>query len=53
MSIGKSDFDTVRRVYLFSGLADEEYLEVIASRIGVKPETLSRLLHKLADQGCK
>lgn len=26
--------------------------QVIASRIGVKPETLSRLLHKLADQGC-
>lgn len=25
--------------------------QVIASRIGVKPETLSRLLHKLADQG--
>jgi CRP-like cAMP-binding protein len=26
--------------------------QVIASRIGVKPETLSRLLHKLTDQGC-
>ncbi|MEW5770388.1 MAG: Crp/Fnr family transcriptional regulator [Pseudomonadota bacterium] len=26
--------------------------QVIASRIGVKPETLSRLLHKLSDQGC-
>lgn len=26
--------------------------QIIASRIGVKPETLSRLLHKLADQGC-
>ncbi|HNQ05405.1 MAG TPA: Crp/Fnr family transcriptional regulator [Thiobacillaceae bacterium] len=26
--------------------------QVIASRIGVKPETLSRLLHKLGDQGC-
>lgn len=25
--------------------------QVIASRIGVKPETLSRLLHKLSDQG--
>jgi len=25
--------------------------QVIASRIGVKPETLSRLLHKLGDQG--
>jgi CRP/FNR family transcriptional regulator, dissimilatory nitrate respiration regulator len=25
--------------------------QIIASRIGVKPETLSRLLHKLADQG--
>ncbi len=25
--------------------------QVIASRIGVKPETLSRLLHKLTDQG--
>lgn len=29
MTISKSDFDTVRRVYLFSGLADEEFLEVI------------------------
>lgn len=26
--------------------------QVIASRIGVKPETLSRLLHKLTGQGC-
>ena len=26
--------------------------QVIASRIGVKPETLSRLLHKLSDQNC-
>jgi CRP-like cAMP-binding protein len=26
--------------------------QVIASRIGVKPETLSRLLHKLSDLGC-
>lgn len=26
--------------------------QVIASRIGVKPETMSRLLHKLSDQGC-
>jgi CRP-like cAMP-binding protein len=26
--------------------------QIIASRIGVKPETLSRLLHKLSDQGC-
>ena len=26
--------------------------QVIASHIGVKPETLSRLLHKLTDQGC-
>jgi CRP-like cAMP-binding protein len=26
--------------------------QVIASRIGVKPETLSRLLHKLGDLGC-
>ena len=26
--------------------------QVIASRIGGKPETLSRLLHKLSDQGC-
>jgi CRP/FNR family transcriptional regulator, dissimilatory nitrate respiration regulator len=26
--------------------------QVIASRIGVKPETLSRLLHKLTDLGC-
>ncbi len=26
--------------------------QVIASRIGIKPETFSRLLHKLADQGC-
>lgn len=26
--------------------------QVIASRIGVKPETLSRLFHKLADLGC-
>lgn len=26
--------------------------QVIASRIGVKPETLSRLLHKLTSQGC-
>lgn len=26
--------------------------QVIASRIGVKPETLSRLLHKLTDQHC-
>ena len=26
--------------------------QIIASRIGVKPETLSRLLHKLTDQGC-
>jgi CRP-like cAMP-binding protein len=25
--------------------------QVIASLIGVKPETLSRLLHKLTDQG--
>ncbi len=25
--------------------------QIIASRIGVKPETLSRLLHKLSDQG--
>jgi CRP-like cAMP-binding protein len=25
--------------------------QVIASRIGVKPETLSRLLHKLSDLG--
>lgn len=26
--------------------------QVIASRIGVKPETFSRLLHKLVDMGC-
>jgi CRP/FNR family transcriptional regulator, dissimilatory nitrate respiration regulator len=26
--------------------------QVIASRIGVKPETFSRLLHKLTDSGC-
>lgn len=25
---------------------------VIASRLGIKPETFSRLLHKLAEQGC-
>lgn len=29
MTISKSDFETVRRVYLFSGLADEEFLDVI------------------------
>lgn len=29
MTLSKSDFETVRRVYLFSGLADEEFLEVI------------------------
>ncbi len=25
--------------------------QVIASRLGIKPETFSRLLHKLSDQG--
>jgi CRP-like cAMP-binding protein len=39
--------DTGRTVVEF-----EAPKQVIASRIGIKPETLSRLLHKLADQGC-
>ena len=30
----------------------EALKQVIASRIGVKPETLSRLLHKLTNIGC-
>lgn len=39
--------DTGRTVVEF-----EAPKQVIASRIGIKPETLSRLLHKLVDQGC-
>lgn len=30
MSLTKADFDALRRVYLFSGLADDEYLEALS-----------------------
>lgn len=31
MTLPKSDFDAVRRIYLFSGMADEEFLHIMAS----------------------